>query len=222
MKVAVVIPTYNPPISFYELIEMVGSFSFVDRLIVVDDGSKEKVNISNEKCILLRHGKNKGKGAALKTAFDYLKNEKCDKVVLLDSDLKVDKKSVEKFLKNVFLNGNKIVIGYPINVKKRGFGVVKAFAKFVVKFYTGRTVEYSLSGQRIIPFSAIDEIKYIPKRYGVEVSTLIDFLKKGYEMVEVPFDFTHDEKGKSVRDLLHKLHQLKDIFIVFISKWWRL
>ncbi|WAM32706.1 glycosyltransferase family 2 protein [Caldicellulosiruptor naganoensis] len=219
---AVIIPAYNPPVSFYNLIEILSGFSFIARIIVVDDGSKEKIRLSNDKCMLLRHCENKGKGAALKTAFESLKKEKYDTVVLLDSDLRVDKKSIEKFLNNITLDRDAIIIGYPINVKKRGFGVVKAFAKYVVKFYTGKTIEHPLSGQRIIPFSAIEKIENIPKGYGVEVSMLIDFLKRGYEIIEVPFDFTHDEKGKSIQDLLHKLHQLKDIFAVFISKRWRL
>lgn len=221
MKAVVVIPAYNPPVSFYELIELLGSFSFVDKLVIVDDGSEKKLNVLNQKCILLKHTKNMGKGAALKTAFSYLVNQEYDKVVLLDSDLKVNKENLEDFLKNLFSNNNKIFIGFPVNVRKKGFGIVKGFAKFVVRIYTGKVVEHSLSGQRIIPFSAIRKIKHIPKRYGVDVSILIDFLKEGYEVVEVPFDFTHNEKGKNVRDLVHKLYQLKDIFIVFITKHWR-
>jgi len=222
LKVVIVMPAYNPPLSFYSLIDTLSGFYLVDKLIIVDDGSKNNLRISQEKCILLSHEKNKGKGAALKTAFEYLRTEKCDFVVLLDSDLKASKEGIENFLRNIFIHRDKIIIGYPTNVSKKGFGIVKAFAKFVVRFYTGKTIQYPLSGQRIVPFSAIEEIEYIPKRYGVEVSTLVDFMKKGYEIVEVPFDFTHDEKGKSIQDLFHKLRQLKDIFIVFITKWWRL
>ncbi|WAM32865.1 glycosyltransferase family 2 protein [Caldicellulosiruptor morganii] len=222
MKVVVVIPAYNPPESFYKLIEVLSGFSFVEEIVIVDDGSDSKIKLSNNKCILLRHSENKGKGAALETAFEYLKSKRYDRVVLLDSDLKVEKRNIEKFLDNIFLSYNAVIIGYPVNVRKRGFGIVKAFARHVVKSYTGKTVEHPLSGQRIIPFFAIEKIKTIPKGYGVEVSTLIDFLKEGYEIIEVPFDFTHDEKGKSAKDLLHKLRQLKDIFEVYIYKRWRL
>lgn len=220
MNVVVVIPVYNPPQSFEKLLQDLSYIEFIKNILVVDDGSKKKIFSYYDKCIVLTHSKNKGKGAALKTAFEYLKERSFDRIILLDGDLKVKKEELQAFCEKVFiLNDRQVVIGYPINVKKKGFGIVKKFAKFVVKIYTKKEVEHCLSGQRIIPFSVLKDIKYIPDRYGVDISMLIDFINMGCEIKEMEFDFSHDEKEKNLRDILHKTRQMKDIFLVFITKW---
>lgn len=220
MNIVVVIPVYNPPQSFKKLLLDLSNIKFIKNILIIDDGSKKKILLKCEKCTILRHDKNRGKGAALKTAFEYLKDRSFDRIILLDGDLKVKKEELQSFCEKVFvLNDKQMLIGYPIKVRKKGFGVVKKFAKFVVRIYTRKEVEHCLSGQRIIPFSVLKDIKYIPDRYGVDISMLIDFINMGYEIKEVEFDFSHDEKGKSLKDLLHKIRQMKDIFWVFITKW---
>ncbi|BCS81235.1 glycosyltransferase family 2 protein [Anaerocellum diazotrophicum] len=220
MNIVVVIPVYNPPQSLEKLIIDLSNIWFVKNIIVVDDGSKKKISLKCDKCTILRHNINKGKGAALKTAFEYLKNNNFDKLILLDGDILVNKEDLQAFCEKVFiLNDKQIIIGYPIKVSKKGFGIVKRFAKFVVRIYTKKKIDHCLSGQRIIPFSLLKDIKCIPNRYGVDISMLIDFIKMGYEIREIEFDFSHNEKGKSLKDLLHKIRQMKDIFLVFITKW---
>lgn len=39
-----------------------------------------------------------------------------------------------------------MVIGYFIKVRKKGFGVVKKFVKFVVRIYIRKEIEYCFSG----------------------------------------------------------------------------
>ncbi len=67
-KITAVIPFYNEEHHIGEVVEKV--LKYADKLILVNDGSNDKSeqNIpSDEKIILLKHSKNLGKGAALKT-----------------------------------------------------------------------------------------------------------------------------------------------------------
>ena len=65
----VIIPAYKPDGTLTELIEKLESFD-VEK-IVVDDGSgseyEDVFRTVEDRCILLRHEKNRGKGAAVKT-----------------------------------------------------------------------------------------------------------------------------------------------------------
>ena len=72
MKLSIIIPVYNEEKTIAELINKVKSVKIPDvskEIIVVDDGSVDKSvnNIPVEGIILIKHEKNQGKGAAIKT-----------------------------------------------------------------------------------------------------------------------------------------------------------
>ena len=72
-KIYIVIPSYEPNFRLLDLIDDLNSFFKVANIIVVNDGTKE-LDIFNEaknkkNVTLLTHEVNRGKGAALKTAF---------------------------------------------------------------------------------------------------------------------------------------------------------
>ena len=87
-----IIPAYEPD---NKLIELVNDLlkSEIGNIIVIDDGSSENCkNIFDSidsKAILLKHNKNLGKGAAIKTALRYIidNNLETESVVTLDLSL---------------------------------------------------------------------------------------------------------------------------------------
>ena len=78
-KIFAVIPAFNEEKSIPKIIRK--ARKFVAKVIVVDDGSKDRTKEAAEKAgaIVLRHIVNFGKGAALKTGCDFaLKNKSRD------------------------------------------------------------------------------------------------------------------------------------------------
>ena len=69
----VIIPAYRPD---YELGNIAQTmYELCAKLIVVDDGSgNEFADRFEDICTVLRHDENRGKGAAIKTALTYIKN----------------------------------------------------------------------------------------------------------------------------------------------------
>lgn len=127
MNIVVVIPVYNPPQSLEKLLLDLSNIKFIKNILVIDDGSEKKNLLKCDECTILKHDKNKGKGAALKTAFEYLKNKNFDKIILLDGDIKVNKEDLQAFCENVFiLNDKQVVIGYPVKVRKRDLELSKS------------------------------------------------------------------------------------------------
>lgn len=92
-SVVVIIPAYDPPDILDSYVRSLND-SADCRMIVIDDGShmehaglfRKLEEYSN--CTVLHHESNKGKGAALKTAFQYVLNKmpECETVVTADSD----------------------------------------------------------------------------------------------------------------------------------------
>jgi glycosyltransferase involved in cell wall biosynthesis len=90
----VVVPVYNEAATVANVVKTVLAQPLVYELIVVDDGSTDgtwealqPLAKSDLRVKLLRHDKNRGKGAALRTAFDQVA---APLVVVQDADLEYD------------------------------------------------------------------------------------------------------------------------------------
>ena len=81
MSTLVCIPAFNEEGVIGDLIKE--TLSFVDSVVVCDDGSSDNTIKEAEKsgAFVLKHGENKGKGAALKTLFDHARHSEFDIIV---------------------------------------------------------------------------------------------------------------------------------------------
>jgi len=91
---SVVIPAYNEGPTIHAILEQVLAQACVGEIIVVDDCSAdntvqvlEKWQAANPKIRLVKHERNQGKGAALRTGFAHAK---LDYVIIQDADLEYD------------------------------------------------------------------------------------------------------------------------------------
>ena len=109
-KIAILIPTFNPTDKLIKTINVLNDSGF-NSVIVVNDGSTNNEVFSKIKVDkLLKHDINKGKGAALKTGFEYLQKFKVDAVITVDDDLQQDISDI-KNIADCFLNEKGVYFG---------------------------------------------------------------------------------------------------------------
>ena len=86
MKTAVVIPAFNESRQVRAVV--MGVKSYVDMVVVVDDGSIDDTAVQalSVGAMVLRHIVNRGQGAALKTGIDYALGQGADVIITFDSD----------------------------------------------------------------------------------------------------------------------------------------
>ena len=108
MKTGIVIIHYNDLESVTNLINNVKNYSVIDRIVVVDNNSKEKIKkelrkFKNEKIEIIENNENKGFASAINVGCRYLIDElgKCN-LIISNSDIIIDKEEdVNELLKQL-------------------------------------------------------------------------------------------------------------------------
>ena len=181
-SVSVVIPAYNEERTVANVVSVVKELSYVDEVIVVDDGSLDKTVEEAKKsgANIISHSTNRGKGSAINTGF---KHSKGDIVAFIDADIhNLDSNKVDSIIKPI-LEG-KTDITKTKFVRESG-RVTELTAKPLLKFFFPEiTFEQPLSGQFAGKRSVLSKIKF-EKDYGVDVGIVLDADAHGLQIEEV-------------------------------------
>ena len=123
MKLSILIPVYNEIRTIEKIIQKVKEQEIKKiQIIVVDDGStdgtKEFLKKSLYKKVdkIIYHKKNKGKGAAIRSAQKKIIG---DIVIIQDADLEYDPKDYKKLIEPIILGHASVVYGSRVLKKKR-------------------------------------------------------------------------------------------------------
>ncbi|MEM5878956.1 MAG: glycosyltransferase family 2 protein [Candidatus Aenigmatarchaeota archaeon] len=204
-KAALILPAYNEEKNIKIVINEAKKFLPNSLIIVIDDGSKDKTFELAKKSgvVVLRHEKNKGKGEAIKTGFNYLKGKNVDFIIVVDTDRQYQIKDAPKFIKPLKEEKADFVMG------KRDWSKVPLRHKF--GNFVWRTSFNLLFKQRMedtncgfVAFSrkAMEEIKDdIHGGYILEDQMLISAVKNNLKIAQVPVAITYRKRSGFLRGI---------------------
>ncbi|HBM79869.1 MAG: glycosyltransferase [Clostridiales bacterium] len=223
VRICAIIPFYNEEKYAYDTINSVKRIKSINRIIAIDDGSKDNtLNIIEGigGIDIIKHAKNMGKAESVEEA---LKISNADIYVFLDGDLGYSASNIEPLIDMVIGNEcDACVARLPTMTGTGGFGLLKAFASFSVKFFTGVDFPCPLSGQRVINAKALKDFKGGRYRgYGLEVGMLIDLLNKGCFIKVKDADLSHRYTYVNASGFMHRTKQFYDIIITLLNILWR-
>ena len=101
IKILVLIPAFKAEKTISRLIGLISANNIEkENILVVDDGSLDSTYETAKSCgvKIIQHKKNKGKGEALKTGFEFAIKENYSGVITLDADLQHDPKFIPDFI----------------------------------------------------------------------------------------------------------------------------
>lgn len=204
--VVVVIPAYKPPASLPEFVaELVGAG--FGRIIVIDDGSGPAHaaiftrTAAVQGVILLRHGINLGKGAALKTAMNHAYcGAPMIGVITADADGQHAVADILAVARRLRSEPTTLVIG-----TRRFVGAVpwrsrlgNTITRFVFRLLIGRRLHDTQSGLRAIPRDYIPRLLRIEATgYEFELDMLITCKHGHWPIAEEPIDTIYLEGNRS-------------------------
>jgi glycosyltransferase involved in cell wall biosynthesis len=189
-SVSVVIPTYNEEKTVSNVVKVVKELSYVDEVIVVDDGSLDGTVEEAKKsgAAVISHTKNQGKGSAINTGFRHSKG---DIVAFIDADIyNLDYEKVNSIIKPILEGKTDIT---KTKFMRDSGRVTELTAKPLLKFFFPEiTFEQPLSGQFAGKRSVLSKIKF-EKDYGVDVGIVLDADAHGIQIEEVDIgEIKHD------------------------------
>ena len=216
----VVIPAYEPDEKLLGVLkDFTEQTSFP--IVVVNDGSSEKcLSIFEavrafDRVTLLEHGVNRGKGAAMKTAFRYIgEHFPSDEFVMtVDADGQHLIADALRVAQTAQSNPNALVLGsrrFTGNVpfkSRAGNAITRAVFRFCtgVRVYDTQTGLRAFSARRL---SDMSELK--GDRYEYEINQLIFCTKHHIDIVEEWIDTVYIEENKSSH-----FHAVKDSFRIY-------
>jgi glycosyltransferase involved in cell wall biosynthesis len=181
-RAAVVIPTLNNN-TIFDVVKSVRNFGY--EIVVVDDGSNppvaDKLKI-DEKTHIITHPRNLGKGAALKSGAEKVKELGYSYFVSMDADGQHLPSEIYKLTDAVNYGDDAIVIGardFEIDNVPKGSKIGRSISNFWAILDTSCKITDSLSGFRLYPASILDlPIKSVKFDWEMEVLVKHAWLKK--------------------------------------------
>jgi glycosyltransferase involved in cell wall biosynthesis len=198
-------------------VEAAASLPGVDLVVVVDDGSTDATGRLAEGAgaKVVRHSRNRGKGAAMETgaaAVRLLDGDVPRHLLFLDADLGETARRAGPLIEPVRAGSAAMTIAvFAERVKLGGHGFVVRLSREGIQRLTGWTPTQPLNGQRCLTRQAFEAALPLAPGFGVETGLTIDLLRRGFKVTEVEVSLAHRATGTDWRAQLHRARQFRDV-----------
>ena len=202
--VSVIVPAYNEEESIANVLKrlsrVIWSSSKVE-VVVVDDGSIDGTSKEIEafpfvRCI--RHSKNMGKGAAIRTGFRASRGKV---VVIQDADLEYPPEHIPQLVKPVLSGEADVVFGSRFRGKCEGMSFSHLACNKLLSLEASLIFRISvtdiMTGHKVFSRAVVDSFELKENGFGVEVEMTSQSLQNGWRFEEVPIVYSYRDFGIS-------------------------
>ena len=205
--VSIVIPIYNEERLLPEVLRRVRALGFRKQLILVDDCSRDGTPhiLDREKShgdtVALRHEKNRGKGAAIRTG---LTRATGDIVLIQDADLEYNPEELPPLLGPILRGEANVVYGsrFMGEVRKMRLQnrVANRLLAWTVSMLYGQRITDEATAYKVFRGEIIRSIKLECNRYEFCPEVTAKVLRRGERILELPVSFTARsvQEGKKI------------------------
>jgi glycosyltransferase involved in cell wall biosynthesis len=208
VKLSILVPVYNEEARLHRALKRAVDVDYPCdvEIVVVDDGSQDGTaeilrSFEHPTVRAFTHEKNKGKGAAIRTAVASATGEF---MVILDADLEYDPNDIPRLVEPVLADRATVVYG------NRTFGSHSAFSFWYVMGNKAVTLAANMlfncylsdleTGFKLMPVELYRALDVRSKGFGMEAELTGKLLRNDVRPYEVPITYTarSREEGKKI------------------------
>lgn len=221
MKKAVLIPVFNAELHIESLIREVKRY--IQDIIVVDDGSRDNSASLAEKngALVIRHKKNSGKGASIRSGINYILDKDYDIIIIMDADGQHKPDEIPKFIEFFEESQIPIIVGNRMqdveNMPRIRRLTNKVMSK-VISIICKQYIPDSQCGFRLIKREIFEKIKLFSSNYEIESEILIRSSREGFKIGSVPITTVYSKEISYINPMIDTLRFLKLLIDIYIKK----
>ena len=215
-RVSVLIPSYNEAKTIGRIIKDLKGRNLP--VCVIDDGSTDGTAMIAERegAFVLRHDKNKGKGASLRDGFQYILSGSFDAALVMDGDGQHKAGDAGNFFRKMEESGADIVIGnrmsdtasMPVTRK-----VTNRIMSFLISKMCGHEIPDTQCGFRLIKRRVLEGINLRSSNYEIDSELLFKAARKGFRIESAPVTTVYADEKSRINPFVDTLR-----FIVLLIK----
>jgi glycosyltransferase involved in cell wall biosynthesis len=215
LKVIAGMPAYNEDKYVGSLVLKVRQY--VDEVFVVDDGSADDTAKIAKLAggDVIKHGENKGYGAAIQTIMAEAKKRSPDILVILDTDAQHDPREIPNIIKPIIDNAADCVIGTRQKQEKKIPFYRRMGQKFIlssVKTLSKTTgLTDSECGFRAFSRKAYNTLELRETGMSVSAETVAEAARHNLKIAQVPVSVTYHEDSSTLHPVKHGFNVMAGI-----------
>lgn len=208
MRLLIVVPAYNEEPTIADLLVKIravelSGLGIEKEVVVVDDGSTDRtaelVAAGFSEVRLIRQGRRRGKGSAVRAALDQ---SHADLVIVQDADLEYDPADYPRLLAPIVREAAQVVYGsrflssrYPRKMLFWNF-VGNVLGTAITNLLYGSRLTDLMTCYKVMPLALMKELKVEACGFEICPEVTAKILKKGIAIREVPIAY----RGRSKRE----------------------
>jgi len=207
-SLTVLIPVYNERATVAEIIRRIRAVEIplTLQVILVDDGSSDGTDkvltaIGDSTVRVMTHGRNQGKGAAVRTGLETARG---DLIIIQDADLEYDPADWPRLLSPILRGKAKVVYGSRFTGERKNMLPLHWFGNRMLSLVTNILYSSTLSDMetcyKLFDAEVLKGITLVSDRFEFEPEITAKVMRRGFRIYEVPISYAGREanEGKKI------------------------